>query len=97
MLQFSDQQDKKGQEMAEITRLEESATDNIVGKTTDDLLRVKGKLLEVFILNVSNISLVLVVKDGSGILCSIWFNFNIIYTPTSILVLFCRCDSGICD
>ncbi|TYK12928.1 DUF1162 domain-containing protein/Apt1 domain-containing protein [Cucumis melo var. makuwa] len=68
VLQFSDQQDKKGQEMAEITRLEESATDNIVGKTTDDLLRVKGKLLEVFILNVSNISLVLVVKDGSDVI-----------------------------
>lgn len=67
LLQFSDQQDKKGQEMAEITRLEENATDNMVDKTTDYLLRVKGKLLEAFILNVSNISLVLVVNDESGI------------------------------
>ncbi|XP_031743221.1 uncharacterized protein LOC101222087 isoform X2 [Cucumis sativus] len=68
LLQFSDQQDKKGQEMAEITRLEENATDNMVDKTTDYLLRVKGKLLEAFILNVSNISLVLVVNDESGVI-----------------------------
>ncbi|XP_038880803.1 uncharacterized protein LOC120072502 isoform X2 [Benincasa hispida] len=68
VLQFSDQQDKKAQDMVEITRLDESATDDVVGKTTDSLLRVKGKLLEVFILNVSNISLVLVVKDESDVI-----------------------------
>ncbi|XP_022977391.1 uncharacterized protein LOC111477741 isoform X1 [Cucurbita maxima] len=68
VLQFPDHQDKKAQEMMEITRLEESATENVVDETTESFLRVKGKLLEVFILNVSNIPLILVVKHESGLI-----------------------------
>ncbi|XP_022132801.1 uncharacterized protein LOC111005570 isoform X3 [Momordica charantia] len=69
VLQFSHQQDKKAQEMVEITRLEDTAADNVVGETTDSFLRVKWKLLEVFMLNVSNISLVLLIENESG---AIW-------------------------
>lgn len=78
MLQFSHQQDKKAQEMVEITRLEDTAADNVVGETTDSFLRVKWKLLEVFMLNVSNISLVLLIENESGIS----FSFG------SILIIF---------
>lgn len=91
MLQFSDQQDRKAQEMTEITRLEESASANVVGKTVDSLLRVKGKLLDVFILNVSKTSLALIVKDESGISCSTWFGFNNICTPTQ----YCSFSAGV--
>ena len=75
MLQFPDHQDKKAQEMMEITILEKSATENVVDETAESFLRVKGKLLEVFILNVSNIPLILVVKHEAGISCSFWVLF----------------------